>query len=196
MLFGTHPHEDHIGGLDDIINNFNIENIYMPKTETTTKTFEDVLDAISNKNLKVTAPNRGDTFNIGQSNCEIMTDSILDSENLNLASIVVKLQYGNTSFLFMGDSEEQNEKTRKWPKVDVLKVGHHGSNTSSSVIFLDQVKPKYAVIMAGKDNSYGLPKANIISRIENRDAKIYRTDINGTIQMNSDGNNIEIKTEK
>ncbi len=125
-----------------------------------------------------------------------MTDSILDEDNLNLSSIVIKLQFGNTSFLFMGDSETLNEKTIDWPKVDVLKVGHHGSSTSTSVRFLEQVQPKYAVIMAGKDNNYGLPKENIVSRIENRNAKIYRTDINGTIQMNSDGNNIEIKTEK
>ena len=125
-----------------------------------------------------------------------MTDPILDEDNLNLSSIIIKLQFGNTSFLFMGDGETQNETTIDWPKVDVLKVGHHGSNTSSSVRFLEQVQPKYAVIMAGKDNTYGLPKANIVSRIENRNAKIYRTDINGTIQMNSDGNNIEIKTEK
>ena len=125
-----------------------------------------------------------------------MTDSILNEDNLNLSSIVIKIQFGNTSFLFMGDSETQNENTIEWPKIDVLKVGHHGSNTSSSVRFLEQVQPKYAVIMVGKDNSYGLPKENIVSRIENRNAQIYRTDINGTIQMNSDGNNIEIKTEK
>ena len=95
-----------------------------------------------------------------------MTDSILDEDNLNLSSIIIKLQFGNTSFLFMGDGEKQNETTREWPKVDVLKVGHHGSNTSSSVRFLEQVQPKYAVIMAGKDNEYGLPKSNIVSRIE------------------------------
>ena len=196
MLYGTHPHENHIGGLDDVIKNFNIENIYMPKIETTTETFKDVLDAIANKNLKVTAPSKGDKFNIGEASCEVMTAPILDKDNLNLSSIVIKLQFGNTSFLFMGDSETQNEKTIDWPKVDVLKVGQHGSDLSSSVRFLEQVEPSYAVIMVGKDNNYELPKSNIVSRIENRNAKIYRTDINGTIQMNSDGNNIEIKTER
>lgn len=124
-VIGTHPHEDHIGGLDDVINNIDVENVYMPKIETTTKTFEDVLDAISNKNLKVTAPTKGQTFNVGEAECEIMTDSILDKNNLNLSSIVIRLTFGNNSFLFMGDAETNNEETRDWPKTDVLKVGHH-----------------------------------------------------------------------
>lgn len=124
-VIGTHPHEDHIGGLDDIINHIEVENIYMPKIETTTKTFEDVLDAISNKNLKITIPTKGQTFNIGEAQCEIMTDSILEKENLNLSSIVIRLEFGNNSFLFMGDAETKNEESRNWPKTDVLKVGHH-----------------------------------------------------------------------
>ena len=139
-VVGTHPHEDHIGGLDDVINsNIEIENVLMPKIETTTKTFEDVVNAISNKGLTVKAPNKGDTFTLGDSNLEVMTDSILDEDNLNLSSITLRLQYGNNSFLFMGDSEEENEKTITWPKTDVLKVGHHGSSTSSSEEFLNEV---------------------------------------------------------
>lgn len=125
-VIGTHPHEDHIGGLDDVINSdIEIENILMPKIQTNTKTFESVLDAISNKGLKVNAPKKGDTFDIGEANCEVMTDSILNERNLNLSSITIRLIFGNNSFLFMGDSESNNEKTREWPKSDVLKVGHH-----------------------------------------------------------------------
>lgn len=124
-VIGTHPHEDHIGGLDDVINQIQIENIYMPKIETTTKTFEDVLDAISKTNLKITQPKKGDTFLIGDAKCEIMVEPILDKENLNLSSIVIRLEFGNNSFLFMGDSETKNENTRNWPKTDVLKIGHH-----------------------------------------------------------------------
>ena len=140
-VVGTHPHEDHIGGLDDVINSdIEIENVLMPKIETTTKTFEDVVDAISNKGLTVKAPSKGDTFTLGDSNLEVMTDSILDEDNLNLSSITLRLQYGNNSFLFMGDSEKENEKTITWPKTDVLKVGHHGSDTSSSEEFLNEVK--------------------------------------------------------
>ena len=196
-LIGTHPHADHIGGLDDVINSdLEIANVYMPKIQTNTKTFEDVLDALKNKNLKVTAPKKGDNFKIGDANCEVMTDSILDNENLNLSSIVIKLNYGEKTFLFMGDAETENEKTINWPKVDVLKVGHHGSNTSSSQNFLNQVKPEFAIIMAGKDNSYGLPKQKILDRLTKIGAKIFRTDELGTITMISDGKDIKVKSEK
>ncbi len=174
-----------------MINNLEIENIYMPKIETTTKTFEDVLDAIHNKNLKVTAPTKGQTFKVGEVNCEVMTDSILDKENLNLSSIIVRLEFGNTSFLFMGDAESKNEKLRDWPKTDVLKVGHHGSNTSTSENFLKQVSPQYAVIMVGKNNSYGLPKDKILERLKKQNVTIYRTDEKGTIGMTSDGKEIK-----
>ena len=193
-LIGTHPHEDHIGGLDDVINNFDIGQIYMPKIETTTKTFEDVLDAIENKNLTITAPNKGDKIELGQAVGEFMTEPILDKDNLNVSSLVLRLEFGNTSYLFMGDAEEENEETIHWPKTDVLKVGHHGSSTSSSESFLEQVQPQYAVIMAGKDNSYGLPTQETIDKLNNRGSEIYRTDEDGTIQMTSDGNAIEIKT--
>ena len=193
-LIGTHPHADHIGGLDDVINSdLEIANVYMPKIQTNTKTFEDVLDALKNKNLKVTAPSKGDTFKIGDANCEVMTDSILDKDNLNLSSIVIRLQFGENSFLFMGDAETENEKTINWPKTNLLKVGHHGSNTSSSQNFLNQVKPEYAIIMAGKDNSYGLPKQKILDRLNKIGAKIFRTDELGTITVISDGKTIEVK---
>ena len=196
-VVGTHPHEDHIGGLDDVINsNIEIENVLMPKIETTTKTFEDVVNAISNKGLTVKAPNKGDTFTLGDSNLEVMTDSILDEDNLNLSSITLRLQYGNNSFLFMGDSEKENEKTITWPKTDVLKVGHHGSDTSSSEEFLNEVKPSISIIMAEKGNSYGLPKEEIVERLENVGSKVYRTDENGTIEVTSDGNNINVTTKK
>lgn len=193
-LIGTHPHEDHIGGLDDVINNFDIGQIYMPKIETTTKTFEDVLDAIENKNLTVTAPNKGDKIELGQAVGEFMTEPILDKDNLNVSSLVLRLEFGNTSYLFMGDAEEENEETIRWPKTDVLKVGHHGSSTSSSESFLEQVEPQYAIIMAGKDNSYGLPTQETIDKLNNMGSEIYRTDEDRTIQMTSDGNTIEIKT--
>ena len=196
-VIGTHPHEDHIGGLDDVINSdIEIENILMPKITTNTKTFEDVLDAIENKGLSIKAPEKGYEFKIGEANCKVMTDSILDKDNLNLSSIVIRLTFGNNSFIFMGDSEKENEETIFWPKTDVLKVGHHGSNTSSSQEFLEQVLPKYAIIMVGEGNSYGLPKEKIIKSLEDLGTTIYRTDKNGTIEMTSDGNEIKIKTEK
>lgn len=195
-LIGTHPHEDHIGGLDDVINNFDIGKIYMPKRETTTKTFKDVLSAIKNKNLKITQPQKGEIIDLGQAKCEFMTEPIIDDDNINLSSLTLRVEFGNNSFLFMGDAEKQNEKTITWPKTDVLKVGHHGSDTSSSKEFLEQVNPKYSIIMVGEKNTYKLPKQPIIDRIEKIGSEIYRTDKNGNIQIISDGNNLEIKTEK
>ena len=196
-VVGTHPHEDHIGGLDDVINSdLEITNIYMPKIETTTKTFEDVIDAIENKGLSITSPKKGDTFTVGNATLEVMTDSILDEDNLNLSSITLLMQYGNNKFLFMGDAEAENEETRDWPKVDLLKVGHHGSNTSSSDKFLNETKPTYSIIMAGKGNSYGLPTEETLNKLQNIGSIIYRTDLNGTITVTSDGENIEISTSK
>lgn len=193
-LIGTHPHEDHIGGLDDVINNFEIGQIYMPQIETTTKTFEDVLEAIENKNLTVTSPSKGDEIELSQAVATFMTEPIFDEDNLNLSSLVIRLEFGNNSFLFMGDAEEENEESISWPKTDVLKVGHHGSSTSSSESFLEQVQPQYAIIMAGKDNSYGLPTQETLNKLSSIGSQIYRTDEDGTIQLISDGNTIEIKT--
>ena len=195
-LIGTHPHEDHIGGLDDVINNFDIGKIYMPKRETTTKTFKDVLNAIKSKNLTITQPKKGEIIDLGQAKCEFMTEPIIDDDNINLSSLTLRVEFGNNSFLFMGDAEKQNEKTITWPKTDVLKVGHHGSDTSSSKEFLEQVNPKYSIIMVGEGNTYKLPKQPIIDRIEKQGSKIYRTDKNGNIKIITDGNSLEIKTEK
>lgn len=191
-VIGTHPHEDHIGGLDDVINSdLEIQNVFMPKIQTNTKTFEDVLDAISNKGLTITAPKKGDSFKIGEANCEVMTDSIINEKNLNLSSIVIRLQFGNNSILFMGDSEIENEETRNWPKTDVLKVGHHGSLTSTSENFLNQVRPSYAIIMVGRDNNYKLPKEEIIDKLNKMGTQIHRTDEEGTIEMIMDGSIIK-----
>lgn len=195
-IIGTHPHEDHIGGLDNVIDNFDIGNIFMPKVQTNTKTFEDVLDSIQNKNLKVTSPNKGDTFNVGDAKCEIVNDSIINEKKLNLSSIIIKLTFGNNQFLFTGDAEKENEKQLNLSKIDVLKVGHHGSNTSSSIDFLSQIKPDYAIIMVGENNSYKLPKKEIIDRLKNIESQIYRTDENGTIEIISNGSEISINTEK
>ena len=191
-VVGTHPHEDHIGGLDDVINEFEIENILLPDITTNTKTFEDVIDAIENKDLQITVPNIGDKFQLGESEFEIRS-TIIDKNNLNLASLVIRMEFGNTSFLFMGDAEIENEKSCKWEQATVLKVGHHGSNTSSSTSFLKQVNPQISVIMVGVGNDYGHPKKEIINRLEKINTQIYRTDEDGTIWITSDGNKCEVQ---
>ncbi len=177
---GTHPHEDHIGGLDDVINNFDIETIFMPKTSTTTQTYESVIDAISNKNKKITVPKIGDKFSVGNAQCEVMYIGD-NSKNLNECSIVIRMEYNGTSYLFTGDAEKENEETRTWPQTDILKAGHHGSNTSSSQSFLDQVKPNLIVISCGKDNDYGHPHKETMERYNKLGATIYRTDESGDV---------------
>ena len=198
-LVGTHPHEDHIGGMDDVINNFEIGTIYMPKVQTNTKTFEDVLDAISNKGLTITTPEVGYVFEVGNTKCEVMcvgTGTTEENSNLNLSSIVIRMVYGEESFLFMGDAEEKNESSRQWLQTTVLKVGHHGSDTSSSESFLNQVKPEISVISVGINNTYGHPKKTTLDKLNALETSIYRTDQNGTITITCDGTNCVVTTEK
>lgn len=190
-VVGTHPHEDHIGGLDDVINNFKIKNVLMPKKTTTTKTYEDVLKAIKNANLKIKTPKVGDIFYVGMAKSEVMGIEN-DAENLNENSIIIELTYGDKKFLFTGDAEVANEKLRSWDDIDVLKVAHHGSRTSSSEEFLEQVKPEYAIISCGQDNDYGHPHKEVIGRLKG--VKIYRTDKEGTILVTSDGENLEFES--
>ena len=202
-VVGTHSDEDHIGGLDDIIDSFEIGKIFMSKNGIEKVNYQNVIKAANKKNIEVVKPNRGDKFtfksNDSKTEAEFEVMLALSGEDIssNNSSIVLKLQYENTSYLFMGDAEKVAESTRTWPKVDVLKVGHHGSNTSSSDNFLKQVKPHYAVIEVGKDNKYNLPNSKAITRIENSGATILRTDLKQkSIWMISDGNNIEVKELK
>ena len=190
FLIGTHPHEDHIGGLDDVINNFEIGTIYMPKIQTNTKTFEDVLDSISNNKLKITSPKQGDIFNVGNINCEVMLcepELAQKKNNLNLSSIVIRATFKEQSYLFMGDAETENEELRQWPQTNVIKVGHHGSDTSSSNEFLNQVLPQIAIIQVGDDNKYGHPKQVTLEKFTKLGTLVYRTDLNKNILLESDG---------
>lgn len=196
VVIGTHPHEDHIGSLDTVINNFSVEKVYMPKASSNTKTFKDVLTSIKNKGLKVTSPTPGDTFNLGEAKCTILAPNSSDYDDTNNYSIVLKVQYGNNSFLFTGDAEDvsENEMLSKGYdlKADVLKAGHHGSESSTTESFLDAVSPKHAVICVGKDNKYGHPDNVVLERLKSNNINVYRTDESGTIVVTSDGQNITI----
>lgn len=195
-LIGTHPHEDHIGGLDDVINNFNINTIYMPDVITTTKTFLDVLDSIENNNLTYKVPKIEEKFTLGDANIEVLYTGV-DEKDLNNTSIVLRLDYKNTSFLFTGDATDTTEKillkAKEKLNIDVLKVGHHGSKYSTTTEFLKATTPKYAIISVGKNNTYNHPDTKTINKLNKYNIETHRTDNEGTIIITSDGNNIEIK---
>ncbi|MDD5700896.1 MAG: ComEC/Rec2 family competence protein [Dehalococcoidales bacterium] len=200
VLVGTHPHEDHIGGMDSVINSFDIGDIYMPEVAATTRTFEDVLTAIENKNLTVTSPEPGSNFIIGDATCTILAPNSEDYSDLNNYSIVIRLVYGKTSFLFTGDAETVSEEEMMEKgynlKSAVLKVGHHGSTTSTSVDFLQAVSPEFAVIMVGEDNDYGHPHQETLDLFTSAGIKTYRTDLNGSITFTSDGSGLSVSTER
>ena len=194
MVVGTHPHEDHIGGLDNVIDSFDIGSIYMPDVISTSKTFEDVIDVIENKNYDINIPLEDENIEFGDIKFNVLYVGN-DEENLNNSSIVLKMKFGNTSYLFTGDAEDVVEKLilDKDIDVDVLKVGHHGSRYSTSKDFLDKVNPKYAIIMVGNDNSYNHPHKETLDRLTNGKVEIIRTDKDGTIKLISDGNDIKIE---
>lgn len=187
-VVGTHAHEDHIGAMDDVINNFSIEHFYMPDVITTTKTYEDVLDALASKQVRYETPNIDDTFKLGEATIKVIYVGN-DNKNLNNSSIVLKLKYKNAEFLFMGDLEKSIEKEllNKDIKADILKVGHHGSDSSSLSEFIEKVSPTLSIISVGKNNKYRHPKKSTIETLTKNNSKVLRTDELGTIIVTSDG---------
>ena len=197
-VVGTHPHADHIGGLAQVINSFSVGKIYMPKAISTSKTYENLLNTISMKGLKIRTAKAG--INIINEN-NLLIDIIAPNNDsysdLNNYSVVIKITYKNRKFIFMGDAEMISENEILTDvTADIVKVGHHGSNTSSGQNFVDRVNAKYAIISVGSDNNYNHPNMNIVNRWVNSGAKVYRTDLSGTIIAITDGNALSIETEK
>jgi competence protein ComEC len=198
-VVGTHPHEDHIGGLDYVIKSFEIGKIYMPKVTSNTITFQDVVSAIKAKGMKPIAPTVGESFKVGDATATILAPSSSSYEDINNTSIVIRLTYGNNSFMFDGDAEDvsENEMLSKGlnVKADLWKLGHHGSSSSTTQAMLNKVNPKYAIISVGKGNTYGHPTQSTMSKLKAKNISVYRTDENGTIVATSDGENITFNTK-
>lgn len=196
----SHAHEDHVGGLSGALSVAKADNIYAPKTETNTKAYKNFKKKAEEQNVEIKHPNIGDEIQLGSSTVEFLGPVDENGKDLNSTSIVLKITYGNTSFLFTGDAESDEEEEILNSGADlkstVLKVGHHGSRTSTSYPFLREVMPQYAVISVEKGNSYGHPNEETLSKLSDAGVEVYRTDESGDIVMTSDGNNISITTSK
>jgi competence protein ComEC len=195
ILIGTHPDADHIGGLDSVINHFDIGKIYMPKIQSNTQTFEDVLTAIQNKGLKVSSAKAGTVLDWEPDSAVEIIAPVGEYSEANEMSAVVRLTFGAATFLFTGDAAAKSEQdmltSKAILKSDVLLIGHHGSASSTSQAFLDAVHPSYAVIQSG-DNNYGHPTAEVLKRLSDKGIPIYRNDELGNIIFTSNGKDITV----
>ncbi len=195
-VVATHPHEDHIGGLDNVIKNFPVTSFYMPNVTSTEKTYSDLIKAVeSSSNAKLQVKS-GVKLDLPDLTAKFLAPNSSSYKDMNNYSAVLKLTYGDTSFLLTGDAENVSEaemlKAGYNLKATLLKVSQHGSNNSTTSAFLKAVSPEYAVISVGKGNSYGLPVQQILDRLSSAGVKIYRTDEVGTIIATSDGKSITL----
>lgn len=195
-VVGTHPHEDHIGNLDDVINSYQVDKVYLPKVTSNTKAFENLMEAIKKKNLKINTAKGGVDFEIDGVKFSFLSPNNTSYEEVNNYSSALKITYNNTSFLLMGDAEKlsENEILAKGYnlKADVIKLGHHGSYSSSGSSFIKAVNPKYAAISCGKANDYGHPHKETLDLMKKLNIDVYRTDLMGTISFISDGNIVKL----
>jgi competence protein ComEC len=200
----THPHADHIGSAFQVVRDYTIDTLIMPPAVSNTSTFEKLMTEIENKRIGVTRAEYGRTYQLGGAELLILAPLSEEYDNLNNYSVVILLKYGNVKFLFTGDIEKgpENEIIEYCESngfdisADVLKVGHHGSQTSSGQEFLDMVRPEYAVISCGADNDYNHPHLETVRRLEDIGANILRTDLSGDILLLTDGNEIFDRTVK
>ncbi len=189
FVVATHPHDDHIGGMADVLNSFEIGKMYMPKQAHTISAFENMLDVIENKNIDLYTAKAGTNITTsGIIKIDVLAPFADSYTNLNNCSAVVKLTYGETIFLFTGDAEQviETQLLNSEIDADVLKVGHHGAGSSSATSFIKAVSPDVAVISCGEGNSYGHPHSDTLAILNEVGADIYRTDEQGTIQVTAD----------
>jgi competence protein ComEC len=199
----THPDADHIGGMDVVINEIPVSKFIMsimPAGITpTTKTYIDLLKALDQNNLKITKAAPGESYMLGGSRFTIL-GPVAEFDSTNDMSVICRLEFGKQRFLFMGDAEKCAEnsllESNTDLKADFIKLGHHGSDTSSQMAFLKAVNPRYAVICCGAGNRYGHPHVKTLALLKELNINYYRSDVNGNITVISDGSKITVKTEK
>ena len=192
-VVGTHAHEDHIGGLSGAFEADTADITFCPVTEYDSKAFRNFKARVDERGGGITVPAVGDTFTLGEASVTVVAVNSV-SEDTNNTSIVIRIVYGDTSFLFTGDAEQETEEkileSGQNIESTVLKVGHHGSSTSTSQAFLDAVSPTYAVISCGKDNSYGHPHSETLAKLASAGVEVLRTDELGDIYCTSDGSEV------
>jgi competence protein ComEC len=201
LVIGTHPHTDHIGGLINVLESIPVKEVIDPGVVHTTKTFEDYLTLIDVKDIKFTEGRAGMVRDFGDGAfMSIVHPASSNIANINDNSIVVRLTFDQISFLLTGDVERHGEEqilSRGYDlKSTVLKVGHHGSHSSTSAAFLNAISPAVAVIMVGEGNSYGHPHSETLLRLANANVDIYRTNINGTVVITTNGQTIEVNPKQ
>lgn len=199
LVVGTHPHADHIGQIDKVINEFEVSEVWMSGTPHTTQTFERVLDAIEKSGASYHEPRSGEKFQVGALEIEVF-NPIRITGQFHEDSIVMRTTFGEIGFIFSGDAEARTEREvirrHNDVKAQILKLGHHGSTTSSIPEFLQAVSPEVAIYSAGAGNSYGHPHKPIVDRINQMNIEIYGTDVHGTIKITTDGKTYSITTAK
>ena len=202
-VIATHPHADHIGGMSYILDEFDIGTLIMPEVKSsmipTTNTYKRLLEAVKNKDINVEYAKAGKSYTVDDAVMTVLSP-VNDYNDLNNYSVTVKLTHGENSFLFTGDIEKEAERDILDSGADVsalvFKAAHHGSSTSNSKEFLNEVSPDYAVIEVGEGNDYGHPHDETVKRLKNMNITIYRTDTSGNIIFVSNGSTLEILTEK
>lgn len=197
-IIATHAHEDHVGGLSGALNYATVGTVYCPSRSYDSNAFNNFVKNVEKQGRSITVPSRGAQFSLGGASCTVL--AVNTTSDTNNSSIVLRIVYGSTSFLFTGDAERDVEQamiSRGVPlKSTVLKVGHHGSYTSTSYQFLWNVMPDYAVISCGKDNSYGHPHDEVLSRLRDADVYLFRTDLQGDITCTSNGSSVSFSVSR